>query len=164
MDFNWLMKDPPSVFAAVLIVGGLITSQGTIRENQVNAESIRQQRSQITLSNQHQAISDQTAKSRYQSGCVPIVDVQTQQPINLTDGMVIVDPITHAPLPVGTVVCDASGNTGVVAPGVNGEPAVGQIAFTGDREIVQESVDSWDDRQDYPTSLISVRNENGNSK
>ncbi|QFS51309.1 hypothetical protein GXM_08803 [Nostoc sphaeroides CCNUC1] len=73
------------------------------------------------------------ADARYKTGCLPIVaTVYPHKYVTIVQGKVIQDRITRNPLPRGTVVCDANGNTGVIAD--RGE--VEAIAFTGNRDLV----------------------------
>lgn len=43
-------------------------------------------------------------------------------------------------LPVGTVVCDGNGNTGILAPNSKGVPVVSDMAFTGNRELAIDQI------------------------
>ncbi|QFS50845.1 hypothetical protein [Nostoc sphaeroides] len=52
--------------------------------------------------------------------------------VTIVQGKVIIDRITLDPLPKGSVVCDANGNTGVIGDGGK----VAAIAFTGNRDLV----------------------------
>lgn len=94
-----------------------------------NAFSISTLEQQVEL---EKAQSD-IAVGRYKSGCLPIVaNVFPHKYITLVKGKVIKDRITKAPLPAGTVVCDANGNTGVIDE--RGAPDA--IAFTGNRDAI----------------------------
>ncbi|NEQ27820.1 MAG: hypothetical protein F6K28_54250, partial [Microcoleus sp. SIO2G3] len=55
---------------------------------------------------------------------------------SLSEGQPVIDRVRQTPLPAGTIVCDANGNTARIVPGVNRQ-VVGELAFTGNQKIVQ---------------------------
>ncbi|MBC1225385.1 hypothetical protein GNF10_23710 [Nostoc sp. UCD121] len=133
-------KHKTSIVFGTLIGASLVYSSGDIQRNmgaiteikQSIAQNSKQQtilEQQLELEKQQAAIAD----SRYESGCLPIVaTVYPHKYVTIVQGKVIFDRITLNPLPKGTVVCDANGNTGVIAD--RGE--VEAIAFTGNRDLV----------------------------
>jgi hypothetical protein len=77
------------------------------------------------------------AEQRYKDGCLVIVS--TKNPNNyttLTEGEPVYDRTRNVPLPVGTKVCDRYGNTGKIVEGQDGTPVVGELAFTGNSEVI----------------------------
>ncbi|MDJ0674018.1 MAG: hypothetical protein QNJ36_01230 [Calothrix sp. MO_167.B42] len=77
------------------------------------------------------------ANKRYES-CLPVVGEYyrngTHYFTGLKEGDVPRDRITKQPFSKGTVVCDAHGLTGVI----NEDGAVINVAYTGDRDLVQK--------------------------
>lgn len=79
------------------------------------------------------------AKQRYQQGCVMVVAMKDPNSFtSLELGKPVIDRIRKTPLPVGTIVCDANGNTARIIQGYE-KPVVGDIAFTGDRKIIEQA-------------------------
>jgi hypothetical protein len=56
----------------------------------------------------------------------------------LSEGQPVMDRIRKTPLPIGTIVCDANGNTAKIVS-VQGKPVVGELAFTGDRTLIEQA-------------------------
>jgi len=56
---------------------------------------------------------------------------------SLSEGQPVLDRVRKTPLPKGTIVCDANGNTARIVLGINKKPVVGEVAFTGDRTVVE---------------------------
>jgi hypothetical protein len=133
-------KHKTSIVFGALIGASLLYSSGDIQRNvgaiadikQSIAENSKQQKileQQLEFEKEQATIAD----ARYKSGCLPIVaTVYPHKYVTIVKGKVILDRITLNPLPKGTVVCDANGNTGVI--GLRG--AVEAIAFTGNRDLV----------------------------
>ncbi|MBE8990139.1 hypothetical protein [Nostoc sp. LEGE 12450] len=133
-------KHKTSIVFGTLIGASLVYSSGDIQRNMGAITDIKQS---IAQNSKQQTILEQQlelelelatiADSRYESGCLPIVaTVYPHKYVTIVQGKVIKDRITLNPLPKGTVVCDANGNTGVIAD--RGE--VEAIAFTGNRDLV----------------------------
>lgn len=129
-----------SIIFGGLILGSLALSSGDIARNmrsmsQVKEQVAYQSDKQIKLEQQLEFEKQQAkiADARYENGCLPSVighypDVQY---VSIYEGQELTDRRTKQPLPSGTVVCDGQGNTGVIQNGV-----VGQIAFTGNRDLI----------------------------
>lgn len=150
MDLQkWLKRNPVSAMFLGGIALSLALSQGNIRQNADaigNVRSIAQQNaaSQMELQATEQSAQQRAkiAVSRYQSGCVMVVASNApNQFTTLSEGQPVLDAVRRSPLPVGSVVCDALGNSAVIAPGANGQPVATQMAFTGDRAIVKAAMD-----------------------
>jgi hypothetical protein len=106
--------------------------QQTVREN--SAQEWRLRASQQSAQTQA-AI----AKQRYEEGCVMVVAMKDPNSFtSLSVGQPVIDRVRKTELPVGTIVCDANGNTARIVPG-NDKSVVGEIAFTGDRKVVEEA-------------------------
>ncbi|MCC5632556.1 hypothetical protein LC613_33640 [Nostoc sphaeroides CHAB 2801] len=118
-------KHKTSIIFGTLIGVSLLYSSGDIQRNMGAITDIKQS---IAQNSNHLTILEQQlefekeqaiiANSRYKSGCLPIVaTVYPHKYVTIVQGKVIFDRITLNPLPKGTVVCDANGNTGVIADG-----------------------------------------------
>lgn len=75
------------------------------------------------------------AQSRYQQGCLFILETSTNTYVSLSEGMTITDRLTGLPVPDDTDICDIYGNTAVTE---GGKPR--QILFTGNVKLVRESL------------------------
>jgi hypothetical protein len=133
-------KHKTSIVFSALIGASLVYSSGDIQRNMGAISDIKQSiaqnsKQQTILEQQLEFEKEQAiiADARYKSGCLPIVaTVYPHKYVTIVNGKVIFDRITHSPLPKGTVVCDANGNTGVIG----NQGAVEAIAFTGNRDLV----------------------------
>ncbi|WP_152591913.1 hypothetical protein [Nostoc sphaeroides] len=133
-------KHKTSIVFGTLIGVSLLYSSGDIQRNMGAVSDIKQSiaensKQQTILEQQLEFEKEQAtiADARYKTGCLPIVaTVYPHKYVTIVQGKVIQDRITRNPLPRGTVVCDANGNTGVIAD--RGE--VEAIAFTGNRDLV----------------------------
>jgi hypothetical protein len=133
-------KHKTSIVFGTLIGVSLLYSSDDIARNMGAISDIKQS---IAQNSKQQTILEQQlefelelatiADARYKTGCLPIVaTVYPHKYVTIVKGKVIIDRITLNPLPKGTVVCDANGNTGVIADGGK----VAAIAFTGNRDLV----------------------------
>ena len=133
-------KHKTSIIFGALVGASLIYSSGDIAQNMGAITDIKQSiaqnsKQQTLLEQQLEFEKEQAiiADARYKSGCLPIVaTVYPHKYVTIVQGKVIQDRITLNPLPFGTVVCDANGNTGVIGD----EGKVEAIAFTGNRDLV----------------------------
>lgn len=140
-----IKRHPVSAAFGVGIIGCLALSSGNIQKNMDSFAAVRdvaQKNNQADMmlhTNQEAAEAQaEIAKQRYQSGCVMVVSMQHPDSYtSLTEGQPVLDRVRKTPLPAGTVVCDANGNTARTVPGMNKIPVVGELAFTGDRQIVE---------------------------
>ncbi|HEY9665261.1 MAG TPA: hypothetical protein V6C91_00565 [Coleofasciculaceae cyanobacterium] len=105
----------------------------------ISANSSQQQLLEEQLA--HEKAQAAIAEARYNSGCTMVVAVNSPRNLaTLVEGEPVLDRTTKKPLPAGTVVCDGNGNTGVIVHNAQGELVVGQMAFTGNRELALEQV------------------------
>ncbi|MBD1871232.1 hypothetical protein H6F95_28785 [Cyanobacteria bacterium FACHB-471] len=80
------------------------------------------------------------AEKRYSGGCVLVVASDDPSKFtSLTEGQPVLDAVRGVPLPAGTVVCDAFGNTARIVS-VDGNPVAGEFAFTGNKQVVEEAI------------------------
>jgi len=139
-----LRRNPVSAAFGMGVVGCLVMSSGNISKNmeslaQVRDAAQRNNQADMLLHASQEATEAQAeiAKQRYHSGCVMVVSMlHPDHYTSLSEGQPVLDRIRKTPLPVGTVVCDANGNTARIVK-VDSKPVVGEIAFTGDRTVVE---------------------------
>jgi len=116
---------------------GDFTSKVTIAR--AEASRIGQDMTALTLAQQEQAQKNEVALARYQQGCIPVVSADQQRYVSLLLNFPVIDSASGQPIPVGSIVCDAHGNTGVITDDDSdpSTPGVTQkMAFTGDKAIV----------------------------
>jgi hypothetical protein len=99
----------------------------------------------------------EVAEERYKAGCLILADKDGRF-INLQQGQTVVDPVKGTPLAKYTVVCDASGNTGVLLPrDFDGDgrktTVAADIAFTGNRSIVEKAINKAVNRSNYASPV-----------
>ncbi|MBD2092565.1 hypothetical protein H6F67_22205 [Microcoleus sp. FACHB-1515] len=106
-----------------------IAQQNAAAQMQLQAtEQANQQRAKI-------------AESRYQSGCVVVVAMNAPDHFtSITENQPVLDSVRRVPLPVGTVVCDVNGNTAVLADNGAGTPVATQLAFTGNKTVIESAL------------------------
>ncbi|AKG21794.1 hypothetical protein [Calothrix sp. 336/3] len=81
------------------------------------------------------------ASQRYKDGCLLVVAANSPTNLaTLVPGEAVIDRITKRPLPSGTVVCDGNGNTAILVPNLDRKPVIGEIAYTGNRDLVMKTV------------------------
>ncbi len=139
-----IKRNPVSAAFGVGILACLAISNGNIQQNMrslsaVREEAQRNNASDMMLHASQEAAQQQAeiAKSRYKAGCVMVVAMKDPNYYtSLTEGQPVLDRIRHTPLPAGTIVCDANGNTAKIVK-VNGQPVVGELAYTGDQSVVE---------------------------
>lgn len=146
---KWLKRNPVSAMFLGGIALSLALSQGNIRQNAAAVDNVRSIAQQNAASQMELQATEQSAQqrakiaaSRYQNGCVMVVASNApNQFTSLSEGQPVMDAARHTPLPVGSIVCDANGNTAVIAPSANGQPVAAQMAFTGDRAVVKAAME-----------------------
>ncbi|MGI8502061.1 MAG: hypothetical protein ACR2LR_13120 [Hassallia sp.] len=138
----WRKYNSQIIFSC-LIAGSLAFSSNDITRNM---RSLSQTREIISANtNQQQLLDEQlaleksqatAAAARYKAGCTIVVAVNSPRNLaTLVEGDPVLDRTTKKPLPAGTVVCDGNGQTGVIIRNAQRQLVVGQMAFTGDREL-----------------------------
>lgn len=139
------LKTPHLLFAglialtAVPSLGNVKGFTGEVARARAEADRIGQDMTELQLSQQEAEQKAVVALERYANGCVPVVDNTQTKYVSLQLNVPVIDSVTLQPLPAGTVVCDAHGNTGVMTDDDNDQstPAVVQkMAFTGDKPAV----------------------------
>ena len=131
-----------SLLMLVSIVFGGIDNIKTMNAEGDRLSSIRQQNqskaSSMMLIQNSVETDAEFAESLFRTGCTFLV--ATEDPtiaITLSPGEPVLDSHTGRPLPDGHVVCDTSGNAAVIA---NGVIPVEGIVFTGNKEVVRQSM------------------------
>lgn len=97
----------------------------------------------LMLDQEAAAAAAEIANERYQTGCQPVVDWGQIHYVSLVENEVVLDPITKFPIPKGTVVCDANGNTAIIQENEEGWPVAQSFAFTGDQGIVRQRLSQF---------------------
>jgi hypothetical protein len=143
----WRKHGSKIIFGS-LIAGSLLLSSKDISANMRSLSQAREtiagnSQQQLLLEEQlsHELSQAKIAEARYKAGCTIVVAVKAAKNLaTLVEGETVLDRTTKKSLPVGTVVCDGNGNTGVLVAGNDGVPVVRQMAFTGDRTLATEQV------------------------
>lgn len=138
-----------------LVFGGLVLATaipslnnlkgftGEVAKARAEADRIGRDMTELQLSQQEAEQKAAVAIERYQNGCLPVVDNTQTQYVSLQLNQPVIDSVTYQPLPAGTVVCDAHGNTGVMTDDDNDPntpPVVQKLAFTGDKAAVDARI------------------------
>lgn len=138
----WRKHGAKCIFGGAALLS-LALSSNDIKQNMQSMSEIRQQLGtqnlkQTKLEEQFKFEQQQAkiAEARYNAGCVLIVAPENVRNLaTLEEGDVIRDRTNGKSLPDNTVICDGSGNTGVIKDG-----KAGLIAFTGNRDLVIQQV------------------------
>ena len=126
-----------ALITAIPSLGGFLQSTGNLTSLRSEAARAGERNHALTLAQQEATAAAEIARQRFEAGCVPVVSQDQQTYVSLVEGQPVVDSATGIPLPVGTLVCDAHGNTGVMVATDGGGPVVGLVAFVGDRALVE---------------------------
>jgi len=143
--FKKLKRNPVSAVFGLGVVVCLAISSGNISKTMnsmalIREEAAKNNSADMLLRTSEEAAQAQSeiAKQRYKDGCVMVVAMSHPGSYtSLTEGEPVLDRIRKKPLPVGTLVCDANGNTARIVPNASKKPVVGEVAFTGDRATVE---------------------------
>lgn len=143
----WRRYNGAIVFSALLLaslVYGHKDVQRNMQSMSIARETIASNESKQRLLDeqfQREQQAAHIAEQRYKSGCVMVVSANSPRNLaTLVKGEPILDRTTKKPLPLNTVVCDGIGNTGVIEQNSKGLLVVGQIAFTGNRELAIDTI------------------------
>lgn len=136
-------KHSGQIIFGCLIAGSVAFSSGDISRNMrslsITREVIAANTSQQQLLEEQLALEKSqaaVAEARYKNGCTIVVAVNSPRNLaTLVEGEPVLDRTTKKPLPAGTVVCDANGQTGVIISNEQKQLVVGHLAFTGDRSL-----------------------------
>lgn len=110
----------------------------SITREVINTNQTKQQLLNEQFEREQQA--SKIAESRYKSGCIMVVAANSPRNLaTLVEGEPVLDRTTKKSLPLGTVVCDGTGNTGVLIQSPDGA-VVGEMAFTGNRELAIDTI------------------------
>jgi hypothetical protein len=139
------MKPIHGVFALAIVgtsipsISNLGSFSSKVTTARAEASRIGADMTELQLGQQEQAQKNEVAIARYQNGCIPVVSADQQRYVSLALNLPVLDSASGQPIPVGSIVCDAHGNTGVIADDDNDPSTPGvtqQMAFTGDKAIV----------------------------
>ena len=117
--------------------GNIKSNLGTVAQVQESVRENSKQEWQLRASQQAAQAQAEIAEERYRNGCVMVVAMSDPKSFTtLSEGQPVIDRVRRKPLPSGTIVCDANGNTAKIVLGVD-RLVVGEIAFTGNQEVIQ---------------------------
>lgn len=144
---NWVKRNPVAAGAIALMalaaalnyptIAQNMETTGRVREKAMENSELNQQLQATSLFVEQQAA---IAEKRYIDGCILVVATNApDQFTSLTEGQPVLDAVRGVPLPVGTVVCDAYGNTARIVD-QGGSPVAGEFAYTGSKQVVQDAI------------------------
>lgn len=144
-DSTWVKRNPIATGAIGLMALFALANSPSIARNMQAMGRVREQSmasgevvSQLQANQIHIEEQAKIADSRYQSGCVIVVASNDPNSFtSLTAGQPVLDGVRDAPLPPGTLVCDAFGNTARI----NDQSVADAFAFTGNKEVIQEAIE-----------------------
>ncbi len=132
--------------AVVAAIPSLGNAQGTMTQFQEMREQSAKDvaaHAELMLDQEAAKAAAEIANERYLTGCQPVVDWAQVHYVSLVEHEVVIDPITKFPVPKGTVVCDANGNTAIIQENEQGWPVAQSFAFTGDQGIVRQRLSQF---------------------
>lgn len=144
-----VQRNPINVTFGVLMLGCLALSSGNVKANFENINATKKitqfnavKNLELTASQQDVESQAEIAKQRYQQGCL-MLSVKGKF-VYLSQATTVIDPDRKTPLPRGTLVCDAFGNTGRLAPRDFDQDGtfttvITETAFTGNQEIISNA-------------------------
>jgi hypothetical protein len=143
--FKTIKQNPVSALFGIGIISCLALSSGNVAQQMQSMDQIRELAQQNSAKEMKlRATEDfmnqqaEIASNRYKAGCVMVVAMKSPtEYTTLSEGQPVLDRVRKKPLPAGTVVCDANGNTGILESGPDGTPVVGSMAFTGNLTVVE---------------------------
>lgn len=126
--------------SAIPSLGGLNQLSGEISEARSEAKRISSDMVDLKLSQQEAEQKAAVADARYGDGCIPVVSPNQLEYVSLIENSPVTDTGSGIPLPAGSVVCDAHGNTAELVDH-DSDPTTAAIAqsfaFTGRKEVVE---------------------------
>ena len=154
-----IKRNKVSAAFGIAILGCFALNSGEIQKNMTVVGKVREiaqlnaaKDMQLRVSQQQTQMQAEIANEPYQNGCLIVVTIaDPTQLTSLNEGQPVLDGASKVPLPLGTIVCDAHGNTAKIIPDANGNPVAGEIAFTGNREIVESARNKSQARYTLPT-------------
>jgi hypothetical protein len=140
LDMNQMISFGLAGLAVVAAIPSLGNAKGTMAQFQ----EMREQSNADVAAHADLQLQQESAKGmaaianeRYTVlGCQPVVNWGQTDYVSLVENEVVLDPVTQFPIPSGTLVCDANGNTAIMRHNAQGLPVAQSFAFTGDREVV----------------------------
>ncbi len=144
-----IKRNPINATFGVLLIGCLALSSGNVKDNFQTIGATKKttqfniaKNYELTASQQDAESQAVIANQRYQSGCLMLST--NGKFVHLAQAITVIDPDRRTPLPKGTLVCDAFGNTGRLAPrdfdrDGTYTTVITETAFTGNQEIVSKA-------------------------
>lgn len=129
------------VVVAIPSLGNLREFNSDVKQARMTANRIGDDMTELSLAQQEAEQKSEVAEQRYKDGCLPVVSPSQTDYVTLIKNQPVIDSGSGAPLPDGTVVCDAHGNTATLVNDDDDDstPAVAQaFAFTGNKAVVDE--------------------------
>jgi hypothetical protein len=131
----------------VLLSGGADSVSdffGTEQMLRTERKALQQQQIQLEIAQDAAAELEAIAIGRYESGCILVTALdQPDQFVSIVENMPVLDRATQSPLPAGTAVCDANGNTALLThKNIDGQiiPVASNLAFTGKRDVIEAAI------------------------
>lgn len=144
-----IQRNPVNATFGALLIGCLALSSGNVKANFESIDATKKttqfnaaKNLELTASQQDVESQAEIANQRYQSGCLMLST--NNKFVHLAQAITVIDPDRKTPLPKGTLVCDAFGNTGRLAPRDFDQDGVfvtviTETAFTGNQEIISKA-------------------------
>lgn len=134
------------LISAIPSLGGLGQLSGQINEARSEAKRISGDMVELKLSQQEAEQKAVIAIQRYEGGCIPVVSDDQQSYVTLIENRAVVDTSSGVPLPAGSLVCDAHGNTAELVDH-DGDPTTKAIAqafaFTGRKAVIRSRLQQY---------------------
>jgi hypothetical protein len=137
-----------ALLAAVPSLGNAKGTMGQFQEMREQSANGAADHARLMLEQEEIAATAEIAVQRYIEGCQPVVDWDQINYVSLVENEVVLDPTTRFPIPAGTVVCDANGNTAIIRENDQGWPVAQSFAFTGDQGVVRQRLSQFPQFQD----------------
>lgn len=132
-----------AIATAIPSLGSLGKMGGELQAMRAEASRISNRSNTLQLAQQETEESAAIADIRYRDSCLPVVDLESQQHyVSLVEGKPVIDSVSGEPLPGGTVVCDAHGNTAVLVA-EDGKAVARHFAYTGDRDLINHRLGAY---------------------
>lgn len=155
---KWIQRNPFQCVIVAGIAASTAMSSGNINQSFNSVGQVRlltqnnaMHQMELQASEQAKQQSAKVAESRYTSGCVMVVAERARDKFTaLSNGQPVIDFARKIPFPVGTIACDAYGNTGEIVADPSGKPVVGRMAFTGNRAVIDAAMKRVNARYQVP--------------
>lgn len=156
---HWIKNNPVVVLLGSGFVVSVILSFDNIHQNFQRLSQLRTltaintaKEQEVIAYHEHEIEQSKIAEQRYKTGCLMVFTGQVANTFSsLSEGFPVVDRNRRKPLPSGTVVCDANGNTGQMITRPDGKIVVGAVAYTGNKAVVNAAKKQFNARYYVPS-------------